>query len=70
MAITCPGGPDVRSPAIGSAMLGDGVWRLLAGDEVAGAFVTMFQGAGATGREVHLAAGARFGYLLVDISIV
>jgi hypothetical protein len=51
-------------------MLGDGVWRLLAGNEVAGAFMTMFQRAGAAGREVHLAAGTRFGYLLVDIGIV
>jgi hypothetical protein len=51
-------------------MLGDGVWRLVAGDEVAGAFVAMCQGAGAAGREVHLSAGACFGYLLVDVGIV
>jgi hypothetical protein len=39
-------------------------------DKVAGALMAMCQGARATGREMHLAAGAGLGYLLVDVRIV
>lgn len=51
-------------------MLGDGVLHLLARDELARALMAMFQDARAAGREMHLAAGARLGYLLVDVRIV
>jgi hypothetical protein len=47
-------------------MLGHGILHLRARHEVACALMAMFQGAGATARQVHLAAGACLGYRLVD----
>jgi len=51
-------------------MLGDGVLHLWARHEVACALMAMFQGARASALEMHLAAGACLGYLLVDAGVV